>query len=612
MATAFSTEQIESGRQRTPAIAWAPISVVGGNGFNNTSTAYVDSIGIAPSDVSTLYAATGGQFAGSSKIFVTTNHGASWTEHDLPAGNGRVNEIQVEPANAMIAYAVVNQFNANGHVFRTTNGGTTWTNISGTGGGALPDLPVWSIQIDNSTTPSTLYIGSDDGVYFSVDTGASWRRAGSGLPNCQVFQLDFNKNLHILAAATHGRGAWEIQTPLAAAVGATLVVTKTADTNDGVCDADCSLREALAVAASDGLPGTIVFNIPANSAGCVGTDCTITLTSNLFPAADGGTLTTINGYTGNNTITLSGNNAVRILTVDNGANLSIDSVNFTAGNFTTAAGVYVNNGRLTLTNSALYNNTNPNSPAGAIRCEAAGVLNLTNVTISGNSSAGAGGGIYNTGTATAMNCTIVNNQSGFAVGGINNGGTFTISNSIIAGNMAAIQTGVDASGTFMSLGHNLLGKSDGATGFTAAGDQTGTVAAPLDPQLLALANNGGPTRTRALQSTSPAINAGDNALAPTYDQRFLLRNGTSDIGAYEYNGLTPSLKVTAITHLATGHIFLQGLGVANAPHTILWSSAPSSGFSYLGSATSDGTGTVPYDDAGAIGATKRFYLMTFP
>ena len=33
---------------------------------------------------------------------------------------------------------------------------------------------------------------------------------------------------------------------------------------------------------------------------------------------------------------------------------------------------------------------------------------------------------------------------------------------------------------------------------------------------------------------------------------------------------------------------------------------------YLGPATSDGTGTVQYDDAGAIGATKRFYKMTFP
>ena len=332
-----------------------------------------------------------------------------------------------------------------------------------------------------------------------------------------------------------------------------LTVNKTADTNDGVCDvADCSLREALAVAASDGLPDTIIFNIPANSAGCVGTDCTITLTSNLFPAADAGRLTTIKGYTGTNSITLSGNNAVRILTIDNGAKISIDGVNFTAGNFTTAAGIYVNSGMLTLTNCALFNNTNPNSPGGAISCAAGGVLNLTNVTISGNSSAGGGAGIINSGTVTATNCTIANNSAGFSVGGIANNGTFIIGNTIIAGNTAAIQNGVDASGTFTSQGHNLLGKSDGATGFTATGDQTGTVAAPLDPQLVALANNGGPTLTRALQMTSPAINAGDDLLAPPSDQRGFGRNGVSDIGAYEFNGTPPFSLTSAVSRKTHG------------------------------------------------------------
>lgn len=37
-----------------------------------------------------------------------------------------------------------------------------------------------------------------------------------------------------------------------AAQAATLTVTKTADTSDGVCDADCSLREAIAAAAISG------------------------------------------------------------------------------------------------------------------------------------------------------------------------------------------------------------------------------------------------------------------------------------------------------------------------------------------------------------------------
>jgi hypothetical protein len=191
--------------------AWTALSASGSNGFNSGGN-NVDAIGIAPSDVNTLYAATGGTFASSSKIFVTINHGTAWTEHDLPAGSARVNDIQVDPANAQIAYAVVNNFSANGHVFRTTNGGTSWTNISGGGAGALPNLPVWSIQIDGSTTPSTLYVGADDGVYASTDLGVNWSRFGQGFPKAQAVQIALNNTVHVLGAATHGRGAWEIAT----------------------------------------------------------------------------------------------------------------------------------------------------------------------------------------------------------------------------------------------------------------------------------------------------------------------------------------------------------------------------------------------------------------
>ncbi len=111
-----------------------------------------------------------------------------------------------------------------------------------------------------------------------------------------------------------------------------LTVTKTADTNDGVCNADCSLREAIAVAGADGGTDTIVFNIPANSPGCTGTDCTIGVFSPLTPSADAGTRTTINGYTGPNTITLSGNFVSRIIAVSNGVNLSLTNLSLNAGN----------------------------------------------------------------------------------------------------------------------------------------------------------------------------------------------------------------------------------------------------------------------------------------
>ena len=336
-------------------------------------------------------------------------------------------------------------------------------------------------------------------------------------------------------------------------VPTTLTVTKTADTNDGVCNADCSLREALAAAASDGVPDLILFNIPANSAGCTGTNCTITLTSPLAPAAGGGKPTTIDGGTGPNTITLSGNGSAELLDVGNGVRISAFSLNFTGGG---SGAVFLDTGgTLALTNSALYANTAGNG--GAIFANSGSVLNLTNVTISGNStgSFGSGGGIWNAGGAvTAINSTISNN-SARNDGGVAtfNGATFKIANTIIAGNTASFAN-PDVLGSFTSQGHNLIGKSDGSSGFTngSNGDQVGTNAAPLNPQLAALANNGGKTRTHALQTGGPAINAGSNLLAPPSDQRGFSRNGVSDIGAYEFNGTPPVSLTSAVSRKTHG------------------------------------------------------------
>jgi cysteine-rich repeat protein len=184
--------------------SWATISNVGSNGFNNGGN-NVDAIGLAPSDANTVYAATGGTFATSSQIFVTTNHGGSWTEVDLGVG-GRVNELDVDPSSASTAYAVVNTFNSpDGQVYETTNGGTSWANITGN----LPAIPVWSLQID--AAGGRLFVGADDGVYATSDGGSTWARYKTALPNAQVVQIELNSSLGLLGAGTHGRGMWEIK-----------------------------------------------------------------------------------------------------------------------------------------------------------------------------------------------------------------------------------------------------------------------------------------------------------------------------------------------------------------------------------------------------------------
>ena len=89
--------------------------------------------------------------------------------------------------------------------------------------------------------------------------------------------------------------------------GAVYIVTKTADTNDGVCgDADCSLREAIGVANATAENDIVIFALPFFSS-----PQTITLSGTELVAMNNGTLT-IAGP-GAYRLTISGNNTSRII-----------------------------------------------------------------------------------------------------------------------------------------------------------------------------------------------------------------------------------------------------------------------------------------------------------
>jgi CSLREA domain-containing protein len=165
---------------------------------------------------------------------------------------------------------------------------------------------------------------------------------------------------------------------------------------------------------------------------------------------------------------------------------------------------------------------------------------LTNCTVSGNSVAGGGGGLFDGGgTTTLTNCTVSGNLAGpgGSGGGLGNyGGTTKLANTIVAGNTAGVN-GPDVNGVFTSKGNNLVGDTDGSSGWVSS-DRTGTIARPLNAELAPLGNYGGPTQTMPLLFGSPAIGGGDIDLVPAgimTDQRGEPRffHDRVDIGAYQ-------------------------------------------------------------------------------
>lgn len=181
--------------------SWTPISAALGG-----DRGFLSAIAVAPSDPKTIYAGTA-----DGNIQVTRNTGGSWTNTTKAPLPGRfVSEIAVHPTNAAMAYAVYNGFNthtpdAPGHLFKTADGGTTWQNISAN----LPDVPLLSIVLDRRT-PTTIYVGSDTGVFQSTDDGRSWIPFNNGLPNVAVVDLAMNSAGGTLFAATHGRSIFKV------------------------------------------------------------------------------------------------------------------------------------------------------------------------------------------------------------------------------------------------------------------------------------------------------------------------------------------------------------------------------------------------------------------
>lgn len=120
------------------------------------------------------------------------------------------------------------------------------------------------------------------------------------------------------------------------------------------------------------------------------------------------------------------------------------------------------------------------------------------------------------------NCTITDNTASgtnSTGGGISVGANMSVTlfNSILSGNSANTAGHADSTGLLTSASDfNLIGEANGGTpGATGAGNQFNVT----NPGLAPLADNGGPTWTHALLSTSPALDAGSDSLAPATDQR---------------------------------------------------------------------------------------------
>ena len=221
----------------------------------------------------------------------------------------------------------------------------------------------------------------------------------------------------------------------------------------------------------------------------------------------------------------------------------------------------------TILSSAI--NGNEAIGGGGIAARALIQVNITNSTISGNTGTDVGGGITTNGTVNLQNVTVANNVATTDApgggGGLNSfgSGTYNFNNTLLANNEVSGRTvplsncgcsggsTICPTGRMNSQGYNLEDGNSCALGLT--GDQANT-----NPQLVALADNGGPTETHLIPHSavsgvvdSPAVDTGDDSNCPNNDQRGSIRpadgddDGTAkcDIGAFELANFTADLQI---------------------------------------------------------------------
>ena len=180
------------------------------------------------------------------------------------------------------------------------------------------------------------------------------------------------------------------------------------------------------------------------------------------------------------------------------------------------AGAIANTGELDIYRSTFVNN----SP-GAI--QSSETLTVENSTFSANTSGSGSWSALNIfGDADIAHATFVNNTGGAAVY-VNSSATVDIGNTILS----SIADSCTDWGTLVSLGGNI--DNGTSCGFSEVTDQDNT-----DPDVEALATNGGLTQTHALSPTSPAINSGLWSICLDTDQRGVVRPDLEcDVGAFE-------------------------------------------------------------------------------
>ncbi len=165
------------------------------------------------------------------RVHYTLNGGQTWVEvtkniKGLPAGSW-IPQIKASHNNKGEALLVANdyrRFNYTPYVYRTKDYGKTWTRIVDGN-----DVASYSLSIlEDPNNPNLMFLGTDDGLYLSMDAGNKWQKWNKDFPTVSTKDLAIHPREQDLVIGTFGRAAWVLDDirPLRALAGNPAVLQK--------------------------------------------------------------------------------------------------------------------------------------------------------------------------------------------------------------------------------------------------------------------------------------------------------------------------------------------------------------------------------------------------
>jgi len=169
-----------------------------GTPFSNTASANYATIAENNSNIML--------FTNYDQIVKSTDGGNTFTNINSDfTPNAYITDVVFDPNDdntIVVTYGTY--YGNNNKVFISNDLGITWQNITYN----LGYLPVRSVVIDH-TENSTIYVGTEIGVYKKAMSSQTWELYSQGLPNMSILELDIVYGSNTLRAATWGRGLWE-------------------------------------------------------------------------------------------------------------------------------------------------------------------------------------------------------------------------------------------------------------------------------------------------------------------------------------------------------------------------------------------------------------------